>query len=71
MSCHDEAHIVYKSEVSHFSKKISFWGKQAIWDKSGPKFATFYLMIVCKDCLKHFIMMKHKMCTKVTLLNFT
>ena len=45
------------------------FSKQAIWGKSGLNYATLYLMIGCKDFLKHFIMKKHKICTKVTLFN--
>ena len=38
MLCHDGAHNVYKSKVSHFSKKISIWGKQTTWGKSDLQF---------------------------------
>ena len=66
MLCHDEAHNVYKSKVRYFFPKKSPSGASLV-----QNYATLYLMIVCKDFLKHFIMMKQKMCSKVTLFNFT
>ena len=59
MLCHDEAHNVYKSKVRYFFPKKSPFGASLV-----QNYATLYLMIVCKDFLKHFIMMKQKMCSK-------
>ena len=53
-----------------FLKKSPFGANRQLGENLIYNSATLYLVMICKDFLKRFIMMKHKVCTKLTLLNF-